>query len=63
VLVKDSPTQEINLTRGLRHGDPLTQFLFLVVVEGLARLVREAIKKSLFQEIKIGANLVLISLL
>jgi len=30
------------------------------VVEGLIGLVRESIKKGLFQEIKIGVNLVLI---
>jgi len=33
------------------------------MIEGLARIVRESIKKGLFQKIKIGVNLVLISLL
>jgi len=40
VLVNGSPTMEFKPTRGLRQGDPLTTLLFLVVVEGLAGLVR-----------------------
>jgi hypothetical protein len=34
VLVNGSPTEEINIQRGLKQGDPLAPFLFLLVVEG-----------------------------
>ncbi|XP_068474583.1 secreted RxLR effector protein 78-like [Phaseolus vulgaris] len=40
VLVNGSPTEEFRPSRGLRQGDPLAPFLFLVVAEGLAGLVR-----------------------
>ena len=54
VLVNGSPTEEFKPTRGLRQGDPLTPFLFIVVAEGLAGLVRQATKASLLSGVKIG---------
>ena len=47
VLVNESPTGEFKPTRGLRQGDPLAPVLFIVVVEGLTGLVRQAIKTNL----------------
>jgi len=41
VSVNGNPTEEFKPSRGLRQGDPLAPFLFLVVGEGLARLVRK----------------------
>jgi len=40
VLVNGSPTWEFAPTKGLRQRDPLTPFLFLIVVDGLAGVVR-----------------------
>jgi len=40
VLIIGSPTQEFKPRRGLRQGDLIAPFRFLVVVEGLAGLVR-----------------------
>jgi hypothetical protein len=42
VLVNDSPTEEINIQRGLKQWDPLAPFLFLLVVEGLSGAIRRA---------------------
>jgi len=42
VLINGSPTKEFKPKRGLRQGDPLAAFLFLIVAEGLAELVKEA---------------------
>jgi len=54
VLVNRNPTEEFKPTRGLRQGDPLAPFLFIVVAEGLAGLVRQATKVSLLSGVKIG---------
>jgi len=45
ILVNRSPTTEFQPQRGLRQGDPLAPFLFLIVAEGLAGAVREAERK------------------
>ncbi|XP_068474709.1 secreted RxLR effector protein 78-like [Phaseolus vulgaris] len=63
VLVNGSPTEEFIPSRGLRQGDPLAPFLFLVVAEGLTGLVREAVKANLLTGLKIGRKGTLMSLL
>lgn len=40
ILVNDSPTDEIQVSRGLMKGDPLS--LFLLVGEGLAGLIHNS---------------------
>lgn len=44
VLVNGSPTKEVRLHKGLRQGDPLAPFLFLIVVEDLDSMMRKAVK-------------------
>jgi len=44
VLVNGSSTKTFIPTKGLRRGDPLVLLLFLIVVEGLARLVRQVVQ-------------------
>jgi len=63
VLVNWSPTEEFRPTRGLRLGDSLAPFLFTVVAEGLAGLVRQAIKINLLLGVKIGSKEVDVSFL
>jgi len=54
VLINGSPTEEFKPSRRLRQGDPLAPFLFVVVVEGLAGLVRQACEDRLFTGLKIA---------
>jgi len=56
VLVNGSPTEEFKPSRGLRQGDPLAPFLFIVVAEGLAGLVRQVLKVNMLTGLKIGRN-------
>ena len=54
VLVNGSPTEEFGMQRGLRQGDPLAPFLFLIVAEGLSALMRMAVSKGLYRGVVIG---------
>jgi hypothetical protein len=49
VLVNGSPTNEINIQRGLKQGDPLAPFLFLLVAEGLGGAMNRAVEVGLFK--------------
>ncbi|XP_058769914.1 uncharacterized protein LOC131643649 [Vicia villosa] len=42
VLVNRSPTKDFEVGRGLRLGDSLLYFLFLIVAEGISSLVKKA---------------------
>jgi len=63
ILVNGSPTEEFRPSRGLRQGDPLAPFLFIMVAEGLAGLVRQALKANLLSGVKIGNKEVEVSFL
>ncbi|GKV19346.1 hypothetical protein SLEP1_g29624 [Rubroshorea leprosula] len=63
VLVNGSPTEEFDLEKGLRQGDPLSPFLFLMIMEGLNGLVKKAETEGLLQGIEIGKRGLTVSLL
>jgi len=63
VLINGSPTEEFKPSRGLRQGDPLAPFLYLVVAEGLTGLVRQVVKTNMLSGLKIGRKEVEMSLL
>ncbi|GJS93656.1 putative RNA-directed DNA polymerase, eukaryota, reverse transcriptase zinc-binding domain protein [Tanacetum coccineum] len=63
ILINGSPTKEFKLERGLRQGDPLSPFLFLIVVEALQISILEACEKGFFKGIHLANNGANISLL
>ncbi|GKV25367.1 hypothetical protein SLEP1_g34816 [Rubroshorea leprosula] len=54
VLVNGSATKEFSMSRGLRQGDPLSPFLFLMVAEALNGLTSAVVEKGYFCGVKIG---------
>ncbi|KAL4579070.1 hypothetical protein LXL04_015205 [Taraxacum kok-saghyz] len=61
VLVNGSPTAEFEIQRGLRQGDPLSPFLFIIAMEGLHVAMEDAVHSSLFRGISVGINNVAVS--
>ncbi|GAU51587.1 hypothetical protein TSUD_414310 [Trifolium subterraneum] len=56
VLVNGSPTDEFPLERGLRQGDPLSPFLFLLAAEGLHVLMEALVERNLFSGYSMGSE-------
>ncbi|XP_057791321.1 uncharacterized protein LOC131008462 [Salvia miltiorrhiza] len=47
ILVNGSSTKDFKMERGLRQGDPMSPFCFLIIAEGLNALVERAIAREL----------------
>lgn len=61
VLVNGSPAKMFKLGRGLRQADPLSPFLYLIVAEGLNRMMEVACRSGFFSPIRVGSDRVEVS--
>ena len=56
ILVNGSPTGEFSFKRGLRQGDPLSPFLFLLAAEGLNVMMKTIVDNNLYSGYEVGAT-------
>ncbi|GJY51132.1 RNA-directed DNA polymerase, eukaryota, reverse transcriptase zinc-binding domain protein [Tanacetum coccineum] len=57
VIVNGSPTKEFQFHRGLKQGDPLSPFLFLLIMESLHISMQRVVDAGLFKGIQVGSSL------
>ncbi|GKV22579.1 hypothetical protein SLEP1_g32439 [Rubroshorea leprosula] len=56
ILINGSPTNQFSVNKGIRQGDPLSPFLFLIVAEGLNGLMSSAVDKERYKGVGIGSG-------
>ena len=62
VLINGIPTKEFIPQKGLRQGEPLVLFLFLIVVEGLTGVLRNVVELNLVESLEIEVKKVKINM-
>nr|GEW70060.1 cysteine-rich receptor-like protein kinase [Tanacetum cinerariifolium] len=63
LLVNGSPTKKFKMQRGLRQGDPISPFLFILAIEALNVALLEETNMNIFCGIKVGKDKIHISCL
>ena len=63
ILVNGNPTPFFSASRGLRQGCPLSPLLFLLIVEGFSRLIKELTEHGEIVGIEVAANIFITHLL
>eukprot|EP00253_Pinus_taeda_P010960 PITA_10960 len=53
ILLNHSPSRTFKPSRGLRQGDPLSPFLFILMIEGLGRAIRASKEEGRIQGLRI----------
>nr|GEX90851.1 RNA-directed DNA polymerase, eukaryota [Tanacetum cinerariifolium] len=59
ILVNGSPTQEFNFHKGLKQGDPLSHFLFILVKESLHLSFNNILNAGLYKGIQLNGSVTL----
>ncbi|GJV30039.1 RNA-directed DNA polymerase, eukaryota, reverse transcriptase zinc-binding domain protein [Tanacetum coccineum] len=49
ILINGSPTSEFNVWRGLKQGDHLSPFLFIIIMEGLHAALSDSVRNGLIR--------------
>ncbi|XP_015969771.1 uncharacterized protein LOC107493198 [Arachis duranensis] len=56
VLINGSPSKPFKMEKGLRKGDPLSPFLFVLVVDVLHRMIGEAVRNGCISLLLVGRD-------
>ncbi|KAM2228010.1 hypothetical protein ACFXTI_014755 [Malus domestica] len=56
ILINGHPTGFVRPERGLRQGDPLSPYLFLICTEGLSMLIRRGLEVGGLHGIRVSSN-------
>ncbi|GJU35124.1 RNA-directed DNA polymerase, eukaryota, reverse transcriptase zinc-binding domain protein [Tanacetum coccineum] len=59
ILINGSPTEEFQFFKGLKQGDPLSPFLFILIMESLHLSFQRVVDAGLFTGININSSLTL----
>jgi len=53
IIINDSPSSTFRPTRGLRQGNPLSPFLFILAMEGLGKFLKQSCSKGIVKGLKL----------
>eukprot|EP00253_Pinus_taeda_P011982 PITA_11982 len=56
ILINGCPSKTFNASRGIRQGDPLSPFLFILATEGLGRFIKQEQSVNRIKGLKIWGN-------
>jgi hypothetical protein len=56
VLFNGVPQEEFSPTRGIRQGDPISPYLFLIAAEGLSCFLKSQVLSSTLNGIKVASS-------
>lgn len=56
ILVNRTPTKTFNASRGIRQGDPLSPFLFILAAEGLGRFIKQEREANRIKGLNLWGN-------
>ncbi|XP_072064287.1 secreted RxLR effector protein 78-like [Arachis hypogaea] len=56
VLINGSPSKPFKMERGLKQGDPLSPFLFVLVVDILHKMVGEVVRNGRISPLRVGRD-------
>lgn len=61
IMINGSLSQKFHPTRGLRQGDPLSPYLFIICAESFSSLINRVANNGVWQGVQMGQNAPMVS--